>query len=44
MTPRPGRIARVIEVPLERPRKLAIQTSPAFNRLIEEARDILGAV
>lgn len=44
MTPRPGRIARVIEVPLERPRKLAIQTSPAFNRLVAEARDVLGAL
>ncbi|MGI9501301.1 MAG: ABC transporter ATP-binding protein [Geminicoccaceae bacterium] len=44
MTPRPGRIARVIEVPLERPRKLAIQTSPEFNRVVEEARDVLGAL
>lgn len=43
MTSRPGRIARVIEVPLERPRKLAIQTSPEFNRVVEEARDVLGA-
>jgi len=44
MTPRPGRIARVIDVPLERPRKLAIQTSPEFNRVVEEARDVLGAL
>ena len=44
MTPRPGRIAHVIEVPLERPRKLAIQTSPEFNRVVEEARDVLGAL
>lgn len=44
MTPRPGRIARVIEVPLERPRKLAIQTSPEFNHIVEEARDVLGAL
>ena len=44
MTPRPGRIADVIEVPLERPRKLAIQTSPEFNRIVEEARDALGAL
>ena len=42
MTPRPGRIARVIDVPLERPRELAIQTSPEFNRLVDEARDVLG--
>lgn len=44
MTPRPGRIARVIDVPLERPRELAIQTSPEFNALVEEARETLGAL
>ena len=43
MTPRPGRIAKVIDVPLERPRDLAIQTSPEFNHLVDEARDVLGA-
>lgn len=43
MTSRPGRIARVIEVPLKRPRQLSIQTSPEFNHLVEEARDVLGA-
>ena len=43
MTPRPGRIAKVIEVPLERPRELSIQTSVEFNRLVEDARDVLGA-
>ncbi len=42
MTPRPGRIAKVIDVPFERPRELAIQTSPEFNHLVEEARDVLG--
>lgn len=42
MTPRPGRIAKVIDVPLERPRDLSIQTSPEFNHLVEEARDVLG--
>lgn len=42
MTPRPGRIARIVEVPFERPRPLKIQTSPEFNRLVEEVRGILG--
>ena len=42
MTPRPGQIAKVIDVPLARPRELAIQTSPEFNHLVDEARDILG--
>ena len=44
MTPRPGRIARVVDIPLERPRKLSIQTSVEFNRLVEEVRTILGAL
>jgi NitT/TauT family transport system ATP-binding protein len=44
MTPRPGRIAKVIEVPLTRPRELSIQTSPEFNELVEDARVTLGAV
>lgn len=42
MTPRPGRIAKIVEVPLERPRPLSIQTSPEFNALVAEVRDILG--
>jgi NitT/TauT family transport system ATP-binding protein len=44
MTPRPGRIAKVIDVPLKRPRELSIQTSPEFNELVEDARVTLGAV
>ena len=42
MTPRPGRIAEIVEVPFERPRPLSIQTSPEFNALVEQVRDILG--
>ena len=44
MTARPGRIAKVIDVPLKRPRELSIQTSPEFNELVEDARVTLGAV
>ncbi|MDE0111519.1 MAG: ABC transporter ATP-binding protein [Albidovulum sp.] len=44
MTPRPGRLAQVIDVPLARPRELAVQTSPEFNRLVEDARETLGAL
>lgn len=44
MTPRPGRIAKVIDVPLKRPRELSIQLSPEFNHLVEEARVTLGAL
>lgn len=42
MTPRPGRIAKIVDVPFERPRPLSIQTSPEFNTLVAEVRDILG--
>jgi NitT/TauT family transport system ATP-binding protein len=44
MTPRPGQIARIVTINLERPRKLSIQTSPEFNALVEEVRDTLGAL
>ncbi len=42
MSSRPGRIAAIVDVPLERPRSLSIQTSPEFNALVAQARDILG--
>ncbi len=44
MTPRPGRIAKVVEVGFARPRELALQTTPEFNRLVEEVRVTLGAL
>lgn len=44
MTARPGRITKIVPVDLERPRALSIQTSPEFNRLVEEVRDTLGAL
>lgn len=43
MTPRPGQIARIVPINLERPRKLSVQTSPEFNMLVDEVRDTLGA-
>lgn len=42
MTPRPGKIASVVEVPLERPRTPKMQTSVEFNKLVEHVRDLLG--
>ena len=42
MTPRPGQIASIVDVPFERPRPLSIQTSPEFNSLVAQVRDILG--
>ncbi len=44
MTPRPGRIAEIVHVPLQRPRDIAIQTSPEFNLLVEQVRQTLGAL
>ena len=43
MTSRPGRVAKIIDVDLPRPRTLSMQTTPAFNRLIDDVRDTLGA-
>ena len=42
MTPRPGRVAKIVDIDLERPRTLAIQTSVEFNRLVEDVRVTLG--
>lgn len=42
MTPRPGQIAKIIDIPFERPRPLSIQTSPEFNSFVAEVRDVLG--
>ena len=42
MTPRPGRIAEIIEVKFERPRDISIHTSREFNIIVEQVRDTLG--
>lgn len=42
MSPRPGRISAIIDVPFERPRTLSLQTSVEFNRIVEEVRTTLG--
>jgi NitT/TauT family transport system ATP-binding protein len=46
MTRRPGRIAGVVDVTLPRPRELDAITSPEFQALVRQARDLLveGAV
>jgi NitT/TauT family transport system ATP-binding protein len=40
MSPRPGRIARVIEIDLARPRRLALRLSDAYGRYVKEVRDM----
>lgn len=42
MTPRPGRLARMVDVPFARPRPPELQLTPEFNALVAEVRDILG--
>jgi len=42
MTPRPGRLAAIVDVPLGRPREIELQQTPEFNALVSEVRGILG--
>jgi NitT/TauT family transport system ATP-binding protein len=43
MTPRPGRIDRVIDIDLPRPRTLAMRESPEFNSYNRQILDLLLA-
>ena len=42
MTPRPGRLARVIEIDLPRPREVAMEFDERFKRHSEEIRRLIG--
>jgi NitT/TauT family transport system ATP-binding protein len=41
MTPRPGRVARLIDVPIPRPRSIDVMGEPLFGRLTGEIRRLL---
>jgi NitT/TauT family transport system ATP-binding protein len=41
MTPRPGRITRVVDVPIARPRPLDAMGEPLFGRLTGDIRKLL---
>lgn len=41
MTPRPGRLARIVDVPIERPRTTSVFASSQFNELAFEVRTLL---
>jgi NitT/TauT family transport system ATP-binding protein len=43
MTPHPGRLAAVVDVPFARPREIELQQTPEFNALVSEVRGILGS-
>lgn len=42
MTPRPGRLAGVVEVPFDRPRSIDLLRTPEFNDLAFKVRGLLG--
>ena len=42
MSPRPGRIERIIDVDLSRPRPLSIRETPEFGKYANEIRSIFG--
>lgn len=41
MTPRPGSIARILDVPLGRPRSIDTQTNPLFSELTSQIRSLI---
>ncbi|PYO56712.1 MAG: hypothetical protein DMD83_12990 [Candidatus Rokuibacteriota bacterium] len=41
MSPRPGRIARIIEVKLPRPRSMATESMPEYRQHADEIRDLI---
>ena len=43
MTPRPGRIARIIDIDLERPRTLDMEFLPQFKVYSDEIRSLIDA-
>ena len=43
MTPRPGRLAKIVEVPFDRPREMPLMQTVEFNKLVTEVREILGS-
>lgn len=42
MTPRPGRLARLLEVSLPRPREITMMKTPEFQEMVFEVRQLLG--
>jgi NitT/TauT family transport system ATP-binding protein len=43
MTPRPGRLAAIVDVHFSRPRSIELQQTPEFNAMVSQVRLILGS-
>jgi NitT/TauT family transport system ATP-binding protein len=43
MTPRPGRLAQIVEVPFARPREISLMQTVEFNKMVADVREILGS-
>jgi NitT/TauT family transport system ATP-binding protein len=41
MTPRPARIARVVDIPFERPRRPELTRTPEFHEIVDEISGVL---
>ena len=44
LSPRPGKINSITEVPFDRPRQMAVQSDPAFQTIVKDLRDRLEAM
>ena len=42
MTPRPGKLAAIVDVPFERPRDISLMQTPEFNALVTQVRAYFG--
>ena len=42
MTPRPGRLAAIVDVPFEKPRDISLLLTPEFNALVARVRNIFS--
>jgi NitT/TauT family transport system ATP-binding protein len=44
MSPRPGRIEKIIQVEIERPRRLAVRDTPSFSHYVQQVTDIFKSL
>ena len=44
MSPRPGQIEKIIQVDIERPRRLAVRDTPSFSHYVQQVTDIFKSL